>query len=182
MHAFHVTFGGHTRWFWALKTTICMNRSVQDIRLSMRPKQLLSRYGTLFMSPLVICQYLSALTITGGIVANELLLNVYTFQNKWQRCYFLHCFPCCAENKPNRDPKTDVHTEPWVLCPVIITFAPLLPTEKSHNYCRFWPFAEKTDGGQCEIFMLLWRFWWTSEDSCSITSKLYQLKTRHLCT
>ncbi len=71
--------------------------------------------------------YLSALTATVSIMANEPLLNVYIFQNKWQKYYFLHffCFPYCTENVPNRDPKTEVHTEPWILCtvtPLTITY------------------------------------------------------------
>ena len=28
------------------------------------------------------------------------------------------CFLFCTENVPNRDPKTEVHTQPWILCTV----------------------------------------------------------------
>ena len=39
----------------------------------------------LMFSLLTICQYMSALTVTVRIMANEPLLNVYIFQNKWEK-------------------------------------------------------------------------------------------------
>ena len=69
---------------------------------------LLTFVFVIYLFLLTICKYLSALTFTLRIVANEPLLNVCIF--------FLFCI------------NSVVHTEPWILCtvtPLVQTLTPL---------------------------------------------------------